>query len=67
MKRLSFQRSHRVSRPSGKKAINLTAMVEHIHNIEISDPLVAGNAIAFTMEMDMTMRGRALESSFQLV
>ncbi len=42
-------------------------MVEHIHNIEISDPLVAGNAIAFTMEMDMTMRGRALESSFQLV
>ena len=29
-----------------------------IHSIELSDPLVAGNSIALTLTMDMTMKGQ---------
>jgi hypothetical protein len=41
-------------------------MVEQLHSIEISDPLVAGNAIAFRMEMDMTMKGKGRMKSPEL-
>jgi ketosteroid isomerase-like protein len=39
----------------GKK---FESMVEQVHSIETSEPLVAGNTIAFTMTMDMTMKGK---------
>ena len=42
------------------------AMVERIHSIEISDPLVAGNSFAFTMTMDMTMKGKGRMKSPEL-
>jgi len=47
----------------GKKAIEekgkkFDAMVEKIHSIDTSEPLVAGNSIAFTLSMDLTMKGR---------
>ena len=41
-------------------------MVEKIHAIECSEPLVARNAIAFTLEMDMTMRGKGRMKSPEL-
>ncbi|HEX5170612.1 MAG TPA: nuclear transport factor 2 family protein [Cyclobacteriaceae bacterium] len=46
---------------SGLKAIEekgkkFDGMVEKMHTIEVSDPLVAGNTIAFKMEMDATMK-----------
>ncbi|MFZ6010334.1 MAG: SnoaL-like domain-containing protein [Bacteroidota bacterium] len=40
-----------------QKAKKFDSMVEKIHSIEVSDPLVAGNSIAFTMKMDVTMKG----------
>jgi hypothetical protein len=49
-----------------KKGDRFDAMVEQLHSIEISDPLVAGNAIAFRMEMDMTMKGKGRMKSPEL-
>jgi hypothetical protein len=34
------------------------SMVEKVHGCSTSAPLVAGNAIAFTLAMDVTMKGR---------
>jgi hypothetical protein len=33
-------------------------MVEKVHSCSTSAPLVAGNAVAFTLTMDVTMQGR---------
>lgn len=33
-------------------------MVEEIHSINVSQPLIAGNAFAVVMDMDMTMKGQ---------
>lgn len=46
---------------TGMNAINakgkkFNAMVEKMHSLEVSDPLVAGNSIAFVLTMDMTMK-----------
>jgi hypothetical protein len=35
-----------------------TEMVEKVHDCKASVPLVAGNAIAMTLSMDVTMKGR---------
>ena len=42
------------------------AMVEKLHTIEVSDPLVAGNSIAFTMTMDITIKGKGRMKSPEL-
>lgn len=34
------------------------SMLEEMHSGSVSDPLVAGNHIALTMHMDVTMKGR---------
>jgi ketosteroid isomerase-like protein len=39
-----------------EKGDKFTAMVEKMHSLEISEPLVAGNSIAFVMKMDATMK-----------
>jgi hypothetical protein len=41
-----------------KKGQQFEAMVEKMHSLETSEPLVAGNTIAFTMTMDVTMKGQ---------
>lgn len=41
-----------------EKGHKFSAMVEEIHGITTSDPLVASNSIAFTLSMDMKMKGR---------
>jgi len=50
-------------REKGKK---FDAMVEKVHSIECSEPLIAGNSIAFTMEMDLTMKGKGRMKSPEL-
>jgi hypothetical protein len=34
------------------------SMIEQVHSCSASTPLVAGNAIAMTLSMDVTMKGR---------
>jgi hypothetical protein len=48
---------------SGLKAIKVKgekfdALVEKMHKIDVSEPLVAGNSIAFILTMDVTMKGK---------
>lgn len=42
------------------------AMVDELHGIEVSEPLVAGNSIAFVMEMDVTMKNKGRMKSPEL-
>lgn len=41
-----------------EKGRKFDAMVEKVHNIEVSEPLVTDNAIAFKSTMDLTMKGQ---------
>jgi hypothetical protein len=41
-----------------EKAHKLTGMIEQVHAISISDPLVAGRSFAYAMQLDVTIRGR---------
>lgn len=41
-----------------EKGNKFQSMVEAVHGITVSEPLVAANAIAFTLTMDITMKGR---------
>jgi hypothetical protein len=39
-----------------EKGRKFAAMIEQVHSIAISDPLVAGNAFAFSLHLDVTLR-----------
>jgi hypothetical protein len=41
-----------------EKGHKFNSMVEKYHSITVSDPLVAGDAFAITLAMDMEMKGR---------
>ena len=41
-----------------EKGRKFVAMVEKMHSLSVSEPLVAGNAFACTMQLDMTMKGQ---------
>ena len=49
-----------------RKGQQFDSMVEKMHSIEVSDPLVAGDSIAFTLEMDVTMKGKGRMKSPEL-
>ncbi len=41
-----------------EKGNQFNSMMEEAHSVKVSDPVVAGNAIAFSLDMDVTMKGR---------
>lgn len=41
-------------------------MIEKIHSVQASEPLVAGNSIAFSLQMDLTMKGKGRMNSPEL-
>ncbi len=41
-----------------EKGRKFSAMVEQMHTLTVSDPLVADNSFACTMRLDATMKGR---------
>jgi hypothetical protein len=41
-----------------EKGKNFSEMVEKVHGITISDPVVGGNAFAISLNMDTTMKGQ---------
>lgn len=49
-----------------KKGEKFGASVEKYHHIDVSDPLVAGNSIAFTLTMDMSIKGKGRMKSPEL-
>lgn len=45
------------------KGEKFDSMVEKVHSIQVSEPIVAGNAIAFSLRMDLTMKdGNRMDS-----
>lgn len=49
-----------------EKGRAFTALVEQVHAIEVSDPLVATNAFACTMRLELTLKGRGRLELFEL-
>jgi hypothetical protein len=49
-----------------EKGHTFNGMVEKIHSLNVSDPLVAEDAIAFLMTMDMTMKGRPRQTMSEI-
>lgn len=41
-----------------EKGHKFTGMVETMHSLSVSDPMVAGDSFACTMTMDITMKGQ---------
>ncbi len=41
-----------------EKGHKFESMVETMHSLEVSEPIVAGQAFACSMKMDITMKGR---------
>ena len=53
-----FAKETRGLRAIIEKGHKFESMVEAVHGCSTSRPLIAGNAIAFTLTMDVTMKGR---------
>jgi hypothetical protein len=53
-----FSKETRGLRAILEKGHKWESMVEEVHSCSTSAPLVAGNAIAMTLSMDVTMKGR---------
>lgn len=54
---LSFQKETKGLRAIIEKGHKWASLVEQVHSCSVSVPLVAGNAIALKLAMDVTMRG----------
>lgn len=61
-----FSKETKGLREIQEKGHKFESMVEKVHSIEVSDPLVAGNSIAFTLAMDLTMKGKGRMKSPEL-
>jgi len=49
-----------------EKGRKFTALIEQVHAVSISDPLVAGSSFAFAMQLDVTIRGQGRMSMDEL-
>ena len=49
-----------------EKGHKFTALIEQVHAMSISDPLVAGTAFAFAMQLDVTIKGKGRVSMNEL-
>jgi ketosteroid isomerase-like protein len=49
-----------------EKGTKFDDMTEKVHKIDVSEPLVAGNSIAFVLGMDITMKGKGRMNSPEL-
>jgi len=49
-----------------EKGRRFTAMIEQVHGISVSDPLVAGSSFACAMQLDLTLKGHGRMSLNEL-
>ena len=61
-----FERETKGLKAIQEKGRKFDDMVETVHSIEVSEPLIAGNSIAFTLAMDLTMKGKGRMNSPEL-
>ena len=53
-----FEKETRGLKAILEKGKKFESMVEKSHSVKVSDPIVAGNSFAFTLRMDVTMKGK---------
>lgn len=53
-----FQKETRGLRAILEKGRKFAGMIEKLHSTTVSDPVVAGNSFACTMQLDITMKGQ---------
>lgn len=53
-----FEKETRGLKAILEKGKKFEAMVENSHGTEISEPVIAGNSFAFSLRMDVTMKGQ---------
>jgi hypothetical protein len=49
-----------------EKGRKFAAMIEQVHSVSVSDPLVAGSSFACAMQLDLTLKGHGRMSSSEL-
>jgi hypothetical protein len=49
-----------------EKGHKFAAMIEQVHSISVSDPLVAGNSFACAMQLELTLKGHGRMSLNEL-
>jgi hypothetical protein len=49
-----------------EKGDKFTALIEQVHSISVSDPLVAGSSFACAMQLDVTIKGHGLMNLAEL-
>ncbi len=49
-----------------EKGKKFDSMVDTLHQVKVSEPLITPSAIAFTLEMDITMKGKGRETWTEL-
>lgn len=49
-----------------EKGHKFTAMIEQVHSVSVSDPLVAGSSFACAMQLDLTIKGHGRMSLNEL-
>lgn len=49
-----------------EKGRRFTAMIEQVHAVSVSDPLVAGSSFACAMQLDLTLKGHGRMSLNEL-
>lgn len=52
----AFEKETRGMQAIKEKGERWNAMVQEVHGVTVSDPLVAGNSFACTLKMDVTMK-----------
>src|ERR1700755_1512399 len=52
-----FEKETRGLKAILEKGKKFESMVEKSHSVKISEPIVAGNSFAFTLRMDVTIKG----------
>ena len=61
-----FEKETKGMKAIKEKGEKFSSIVEKIHSIEVSEPLIAGSSIAFILGMDITMKGQGRMNSPEL-
>jgi hypothetical protein len=58
----AFEKETRGLNAIKEKGHKFDTMVQELHKVEVSEPIVAGNAISFKLVMDITMKEKQRET-----
>ena len=62
----AFEKETKGAEKNLEKVRKFDGMVEEMHSIQVSEPIISGNSFAMKMDMDLTMKGRKRETMGEL-